>query len=61
MKLKSAGVIKKNGKVVGDYRFSYLSCSFCFQINGRAHHFWGKEELEEHLQKNGYTIGERGL
>ena len=58
MKLESAGVIKKNGKVVGNYRFSYLSCSYQFEINGRAHHFWGKEELEQFLQDRGYTIGQ---
>lgn len=56
MKLKSAGVIKKCGKVVGNYRFSYLSCSYSFQINDRIHHFWRQEELEQFLQDNGYTI-----
>lgn len=56
MKLKTTGKILKNGKVVGDYGYSFLSCSFNFQIGNVVHHFWKKEELEKYLVENGYSI-----
>lgn len=55
-KLGLAGIIYKNGKEVGSYGSSFLSCSYNFQIGNRIHHFWKEDELSQYLQDNGYTV-----
>lgn len=49
-------ICDKHGKVIGDYRYSFRSCRFSFQINGHIYHFWHKEELEKFLEDNNYHV-----
>lgn len=52
-----AGRIYKDGKEVGSYGCSFLSCSYSWVIGeGTPHHFWKKEEMVDFLHKNGYTL-----
>ena len=56
MKLGMCGVIYKAGEEVGSYSWSFISCSYSFQIGNNIQHFWREDELAKFLQAHGYVV-----